>query len=139
MIFDKQSDRGEVYGWGYNDKYQLGLRHRYNQERPQLIKSLLHEKIIQVACGQQHSLALTNDGKVYSWGLGVFGQLGHSRLSDEASPTLIQHLEGYRIVQVACGAHHSLVRDGIELSTFLIHCFFCCIIISQTNQTLLTH
>jgi hypothetical protein len=105
------SERGELYGWGYNDKYQLGLRHRYNQERPQLIKDLCHETIIQVACGQQHTLALTKNGKVYSWGLGVFGQLGHGRLSDKASPTLIKHLEDYRIVQVACGAHHSLVRD----------------------------
>ena len=30
---------------------------------------------MKVACGQQHALALTKGGHVYSWGLGVFGQV----------------------------------------------------------------
>lgn len=25
------SDKGRVYVWGFNDKFQLGLGHRYNQ------------------------------------------------------------------------------------------------------------
>ncbi len=25
------TDDGEVYAWGFNDKFQLGLGHRYNQ------------------------------------------------------------------------------------------------------------
>ncbi len=34
-------------------------------------------RVVQVACGRKHSLALTDGHDVYSWGLGSSGQLGH--------------------------------------------------------------
>jgi alpha-tubulin suppressor-like RCC1 family protein len=55
---------------------------------------------------------------VYTFGLGVFGQLGHGVSSDERFPRRIEALvpaeeEGFesageRIVQIACGSHHTL-------------------------------
>jgi alpha-tubulin suppressor-like RCC1 family protein len=33
-------------------------------------------KIVKVACGEQHTLALTLRGQVYSWGQARYGQLG---------------------------------------------------------------
>jgi len=120
---------------------QLGLGHRFSQHHPQLIRSLEQEFIIQTACGQQHSLALTLHGDVYSWGLGssitlliypglvlivvvvdilgVFGQLGHNECSDENMPKKIafkhptNESEAIRIVQIACGSHHSLALDSL--------------------------
>ena len=38
-------------------------------------KNTLNE-MVQISGGQQHSMALTKDGSVFSWGLGLSGQLG---------------------------------------------------------------
>lgn len=111
------SDRGLLYAWGFNEKRQLGLGHRFNQEKPQLIRSLADSGIcvIQVACGQQHVLAVTEDGKLYSWGLGVLGQLGHGDTRDVGYPRVVGALSGRKVFRVACGSNHSLVLtdDGL--------------------------
>ena len=33
-------------------------------------------KIISIACGSEHTLALNDQGQVLSWGLNICGQLG---------------------------------------------------------------
>lgn len=38
-------------------------------------RNALHE-MIQIAPGQQHTMILKKDGSIYSWGLGLSGQLG---------------------------------------------------------------
>ena len=38
-------------------------------------RNLVHE-MVQISAGQQHSMILEKDGSVYSWGLGMSGQLG---------------------------------------------------------------
>lgn len=47
---------------------------------PKLIKPFTERKIVQIASGQQHSLALSDDGYVWAWGgfHGVFkSKKGH--------------------------------------------------------------
>jgi len=72
-----------------------------------------------VACGEQHTLALTATGAVYSFGGGRRGALGHGATSDVLSPRRIDGLASVRAASVAAGAFHSLVvsRDG-DLFTF---------------------
>ncbi|XP_058854343.1 RCC1-like G exchanging factor-like protein [Acipenser ruthenus] len=58
-------------------------------------------KVVQVACGQDHSLFLTDTGNVYSCGWGADGQtgLGHHRVSSQ--PTMLRgDLVGVRVRQV---------------------------------------
>lgn len=43
----------------------------------------------QVVCGYAHTLALTDEGFVYSWGANSYGQLGTGNKSNQAVPTLI--------------------------------------------------
>jgi hypothetical protein len=74
------TDDGKVYSFGVNEAGQLGHGHRFNTHEPTLIEALREKHVVAVACGQQHCLALTADHQVYSWGLGVFGQLGHGTL-----------------------------------------------------------
>ena len=54
-------DQGELYGWGFNDKGQLGIGHRINREAPQKITALKGKRVVDIACGQQHSLAVTGN------------------------------------------------------------------------------
>jgi alpha-tubulin suppressor-like RCC1 family protein len=38
----------------------------------------IKEPIVKVACGFRHSLAITNDGKLYGWGFNSMQQLSNS-------------------------------------------------------------
>lgn len=49
---------------------------------PQLIAALQNDRVSQFACGWRHTLALTQQGQMYSWGRGVNGQLGHAETLD---------------------------------------------------------
>lgn len=113
------TDTGRVYAWGFNEKCQLGLGHRYNLHKPQLVAALEDKFCVAAACGQQHTLVLTQTGEVYSFGLGVFGQLGHGTLHDERLPRKIvdfkcpdEPTKEVKIVAIACGSHHCLALDS---------------------------
>ena len=59
---------------------------KYRSE-PVCIQFLNGKRVVKIATGSQHTLALTAAGQVYSWGLNISGQLGHGDLS--SSPVLI--------------------------------------------------
>lgn len=71
-------------------------------------------KIVKIACGSYHSFALDDKGRVWSFGLNNFGQLGlETEVGDDNAcqlePTLIEKLTEYKITDVIGGEHHSLV------------------------------
>ena len=78
--------------------------------------------IIQIACGDSHSLALSIDGEVWSWGTGC--QLGHGVEIDKVMsiPTQIEFLMGKHVTSVACGAYHSLavIQEDLPYPTFML-------------------
>uniref|UniRef100_A0A672FRB8 Uncharacterized protein n=1 Tax=Salarias fasciatus TaxID=181472 RepID=A0A672FRB8_SALFA len=66
-----------------------------------------------ISCGESHSAVLTKDGKVFTFGEGFYGQLGHSSSADEVSPRLVEGLDG-PACQVACGRQVTLpVQTGL--------------------------
>ena len=73
--------------------------------------ALTGKKVIQVACGDKHTVCVTEDGSVYSWGSGKRGALGHSETNDSCGePTQVQGISN--AVRVACGTDHTLVLDA---------------------------
>ena len=72
-------------------------------------------RIIKVSCGSHHILALTGDGRVYSWGDGSEGCLGHGTRNDESVPRKCENLLGDVITQLACGSHHSMFLSANNL------------------------
>ena len=40
-------------------------------------------KIIKISCGPNHTVAVDENKKVFSWGFGGYGRLGHSETADE--------------------------------------------------------
>ena len=69
---------GELYTWGCGEYGRLGHGDNITQLRPKQVKALAGQRVIQVACGSRdaQTLALTDEGLVYSWGDGDFGKLG---------------------------------------------------------------
>ena len=45
------------------------------RKTPQLVKALAGNNVVDVACGGDHTLALTDRGTVFGWGRGQSGQL----------------------------------------------------------------
>ncbi|KAK4294466.1 hypothetical protein Pmani_032901 [Petrolisthes manimaculis] len=101
---------GELYCWGLGEYGRLGLGDTSTQLRPKLVKSLLGQRVIQVACGSRdaQTLALTSEGMVYSWGDGDFGKLGRGGSEGCALPQNIERLNGLGVCQIECGAQFSL-------------------------------
>lgn len=96
-----------MYSWGSNHYGQLGLGPLLQESpNPQLITALT-AKIVDVVCGQYHSIALTSSGQVYTWGWGIHGQLGHGTCDNEYYPKLLSFK--HKIVQIAAGQAHSLI------------------------------
>lgn len=48
----------------------------------EIITTLYQHKIVQVACGEQHSMALSEAGQVFVWGANNNGQLGDPEAKD---------------------------------------------------------
>ena len=70
--------------------------------------------MIQIACGGEHSVALTEGGDVYTFGAGNKGQLGHGKTANEHFPCLLTDLKKTRrdVHQVACGNNCTLILAG---------------------------
>jgi len=112
------TEDGSVYSFGFNDKGQLGLGNRFSQESPTLISGLKGYKIVKAIAGQQHTVVLTDDGKVASWGGGVFG-LGHGDGEDLLLPRFIEALLTKRVVQLSCGTYHTFcITDEGDIYSF---------------------
>lgn len=77
----------------------------FQSNEPVLLESLSDKNIIATACGKHHSLALTREGRVLSFGQDRFGALGlgESTLRSDAPTFVGGPLENEKIVSVAAG------------------------------------
>jgi len=103
------TDRGRLYGFGANDWGQLGLGHTKSANKPTFVRALKGEKITLVACGRTHTLGATASGKVFSFGAGGDGQLGHGDTEDSPFPKQIAGLPLEKVKILSCGVYHSAV------------------------------
>ncbi|OAD60135.1 X-linked retinitis pigmentosa GTPase regulator like protein [Eufriesea mexicana] len=101
-----------VYAWGSSQFGQLGLGKILQCPTPELITSLAQEVIIDAVTGQYHSVALTSDGRVFTWGWGVHGQLGHGSTDKRMTPTLVTSLLGTVIRYISAGHAHTLALSA---------------------------
>ncbi|KAG0494292.1 hypothetical protein HPP92_005286 [Vanilla planifolia] len=77
---------------------------------------IMSKKVVGIAAGEAHTLALTGDGSVFSWGRGTFGRLGTGKDADELSPVRVSFTPEIgatkapdpKFVGIAAGAYHSL-------------------------------
>jgi alpha-tubulin suppressor-like RCC1 family protein len=78
------------------------------------------QKIVQVECGKYFTVALTDNGQVYTWGKGNKGALGkrkfqrnfltytgHGDNEDRSEPTLVKDCP--KAKQISCGNSHVVV------------------------------
>jgi alpha-tubulin suppressor-like RCC1 family protein len=80
---------GEVAGAGLGDEAMTF-------SMPTAVATMAGVRMRSVAAGFEHSLALSWDGRVYSWGRNEHRQLGHGGKLRQRSPRLVEGLESAR-------------------------------------------
>lgn len=114
-------DGGKVHGWGSNEHGQLGLGHTRGIAAPTLVegaprpmKVLGKFGLETFAAGNSHTVLVSENGTVYSWGRNDHGQLGVGK--EWVTVTTPMALEGVRARGVVAAASHNLavaeVPDG---------------------------
>ncbi|KAK9884642.1 hypothetical protein WA026_007479 [Henosepilachna vigintioctopunctata] len=110
---------GEVYSWGDGDYGKLGHGNSVTHKQPERIMGPFVGKTVKfINAGYRHSAAVTSDGKLYTWGEGDHGRLGHGDGNGRLIPTLVSSLSD--VGSVACGSSHTLVvsKDGKSVWSF---------------------
>ena len=112
------TSEGLVYTWGTfrDSKGVIGFDSKsVMQEMPTLMESLKNEKIVEIAAGANHMIAITKDSRLFTWGCGEQGQLGRRILerhkTNALAPSNItpgKRRKQNQLEKVACGSYHSL-------------------------------
>ncbi|CUV04847.1 unnamed protein product [Cryptosporidium hominis] len=122
---------GRVYTMGLGDRGRLGytrghtefgnehdkndLNESWYTPIPCIVNFPFNAKISRISCGANHSLALSDSGLVFAWGIGQYGCLGTGELNDVYSPVKIEAgPTDKKVLHIAAGARHSLCcnEDG---------------------------
>jgi len=101
------TEDGRLYTFGGGEHGQLGHNDRVNKVKPTFVQALDGVFVSQVTCGWSHSVALTNKGKIYTWGNGDHGKLGHGSGRKVSVPNMVDNLKDYRVVRVASYNEHT--------------------------------
>ena len=84
---------GMVFTWGRGNSGQLGCGNVLNEDQVRSVSSLADHFIVDVHCGESHTVALTSEGDVYTWGGGSMGQLGLGDFLRQSLPIKVSNLE----------------------------------------------
>jgi alpha-tubulin suppressor-like RCC1 family protein len=101
-----------VFTWGRGEDGQLGLGDTSDQDEPTYVDALRGVGVRQIACGSGHTVVLSTEGEVFTWGRGDDGRLGHGDNGWKYVPRITQALAGQVVVQVTCGSYHTAAVTG---------------------------
>jgi E3 ubiquitin-protein ligase HERC4 len=133
------NDKNELFACGVNDLNQLGLIESFSREHltnksiqcydfvfPTKVDCFINMKVLKIACGEGHCLAIIKDlisniQTIWSWGNNKFGQLGQGSMIKKSTPNPINYLSEYnskKFDEISCGGFHSLClikyRDNLD-------------------------
>lgn len=117
-----KSDPCDVYVWGENDNYTLGLGNESARRQAEIIPTFAKDGICvkQTVINKFHTVFLTYDGIVYTCGFGHGGRLGQDGEEMSMKPQQISGLYSSAVVEeVAAGGDHTiLLVEGGFVYTF---------------------
>ncbi|XP_076022090.1 X-linked retinitis pigmentosa GTPase regulator-like isoform X2 [Genypterus blacodes] len=64
---------------------------------------------LKIACGDEHTALITQNGKLFMFGSNNWGQLGLGSKSSVNKPTCVKALKSKKVQLVACGRNHTLI------------------------------
>ncbi|GFS25216.1 serine/threonine-protein kinase Nek9-like [Elysia marginata] len=102
----------ELYTWanpqgGCNMSGQLGHGDTAAYKAPRRVDCLLGVPIQQVACGEDFTLCVSDEGALYAFGSDYYGCLGSSDGEEEVlSPVLVEFFADHPVQLITCGHAH---------------------------------
>ncbi|XP_043930033.1 inhibitor of Bruton tyrosine kinase [Protopterus annectens] len=112
------SQKGQVYTCGHGQGGRLGHGDEQTCLIPRVVEGLINHQCCQVAAAKDHTVVLTEDGYVYTFGLNTFHQLGlvpsppHSTVPRQVQA---KNLKCRAIIGVAAGNFHTVLwtKEGV--------------------------
>ncbi|KAG8066800.1 hypothetical protein GUJ93_ZPchr0004g39520 [Zizania palustris] len=104
------SATGDLYTWGdgTHNAGLLGHGSIVSHWIPKRVSGPLEGlQVSAVSCGTWHTALITSSGKLYTFGDGTFGVLGHGNRETISCPKEVESLKGLRTISVSCGAWHT--------------------------------
>ncbi|KAJ1627075.1 regulator of chromosome condensation 1/beta-lactamase-inhibitor protein II [Pavlovales sp. CCMP2436] len=119
---------GSLLTWGYGGAFLAGpggLGHNsWNSTAvPKAVQGFGAggKRAVAVSCGGYHTLALTDEGEVYSWGRGEWGRLGHGGAGSFNRPERLEQLVGTKVARVfACEGHSACIVGCADGKTLMV-------------------
>ena len=110
----------ELYTWG-DGEHNVGLLGHGSEAShwmPKMVSGPLEGvEVVSVACGTWHSALATSDGKLFTFGDGAFGVLGHGDQESLWYPKEVKLLSGLKTIKVACGVWHTAAIMEVEFQS----------------------
>uniref|UniRef100_A0A8C0GH88 Inhibitor of Bruton tyrosine kinase n=1 Tax=Chelonoidis abingdonii TaxID=106734 RepID=A0A8C0GH88_CHEAB len=106
------SQKGQIYTCGHGQGGRLGHGDEQTYLVPRLVEGLIGHQCSQVAAAKDHTVVLTEDGYVYTFGLNTYHQLGILPPPTNCSvPRQVQakNLKGRMVIGVAAGRFHTVL------------------------------
>ncbi|XP_075354383.1 inhibitor of Bruton tyrosine kinase isoform X8 [Mycteria americana] len=106
------SHKGQVYTCGHGQGGRLGHGDEQTCLVPRLVEGLAGHHCSQIAAAKDHTVVLTEDGYVYTFGLNTFHQLGILPPPTNCNvPRQVQakNLKGRVVIGVAAGRFHTVL------------------------------
>ncbi|NXF04920.1 IBTK kinase, partial [Smithornis capensis] len=106
------SHKGQVYTCGHGQGGRLGHGDEQTCLVPRLVEGLAGHQCSQIAAAKDHTVVLTEDGYVYTFGLNTFHQLGILPPPSNCNvPRQVQakNLKGRVVIGVAAGRFHTVL------------------------------
>lgn len=105
------NSNSKAFCFGQNENGQCGQDALIPFTKPTLIEHLRNLNIVQISCGEKHSLFLTDTNEVYACGCNAFGQLGIANGNQMVTkPSKIIH-DVAPIKKIGCGQNFSVLLD----------------------------
>ncbi|WP_018218827.1 RCC1 domain-containing protein [Salinispora vitiensis] len=100
---------GTILAWGSNDDGQLGNGTTVSSSEPVPVRLPAGIRVVAVAVGANHSVALTSTGSLLAWGANNSGQLGNGTVTSSSAPVTVRLPAGTVVAAVSAGRDHNLV------------------------------
>jgi alpha-tubulin suppressor-like RCC1 family protein len=92
------TEGGEVYTFGSGELGKLGHGGEDDEDVPKVVEALAGQKVVGASAGAGQTVVWTEGCKVYTFGWGRLGRLGHGRDEIEDVPRAVEALAGKKVV-----------------------------------------
>lgn len=89
----------------------MGIDENVESKNSPCLVELPPKRINVINCGGNVTFVVTDEGQVFSWGQGKFGQLGSGENKDKFKPEEITFRVSNRIIKVDAGLEHAAFLD----------------------------